>query len=140
MDLFIIIKLKEDFYVYKRKNSSINRINISFSYNMNYINLLFKGVMVAKINVSCPYCCSSKKVVCNGYTPTRIQRYLCSSCNKTFQLSFSQKASEPGVHQQIINMAKNGVSCRAIARTMGISLNTVLKYSKNVENRSSKNK
>nr|QTX14334.1 IS1 protein InsA [Klebsiella pneumoniae] len=53
------------------------------------------------------------------------QRYLCSHCRKTWQLQFTYTASQPGTHQKIIDMAMNGVGCRASARIMGVGLNTV---------------
>ncbi|WP_050008931.1 IS1-like element transposase, partial [Escherichia coli] len=52
------------------------------------------------------------------------QRYLCSHCRKTWQLQFTYTASQPGTHQKIIDMAMNGVGCRATARIMGVGLNT----------------
>ncbi|EFM6337846.1 IS1 family transposase, partial [Escherichia coli] len=36
-----------------------------------------------------------------------------------------------GTHQKIIDMAMNGVGCRASARIMGVGLNTVLRHLKN---------
>ncbi|KEY58766.1 transposase [Serratia sp. DD3] len=92
---------------------------------------VFIQLLMAIIDVVCPHCFSSAQVVRNGYTRGRHQRYLCRRCDKTFQLSFVQKASVPGSHQQIIDMAMNGVGCRATARIMGISLNTVLRHLKN---------
>ncbi len=38
---------------------------------------------------------------------------------------FTYTASQPGTHQKIIDMAMNGVGCRASARIMGVGLNTV---------------
>jgi transposase-like protein len=35
------------------------------------------------------------------------------------------------VHQKIIDMAMNGVGCRATARLMGVGLNTILRHLKN---------
>ena len=61
----------------------------------------------------------------------RHQRYLCSHCRKTWQLQFTYTASQPGTHQKIIDMAMNGVGCRASARIMGVGLNTVLRHLKN---------
>ncbi len=55
------------------------------------------------------------------------QRELCRCrCRKTWQLQFTYTASQPGKHQKIIDMAMNGVGCRASARIMGVGLNTVL--------------
>ncbi|KZH17992.1 hypothetical protein AWG35_11320 [Escherichia coli] len=34
-------------------------------------------------------------------------------------------------HQKIIDMAMNGVGCRATARIMGVGLNTILRHLKN---------
>ncbi|BEA70662.1 hypothetical protein VEE34_45430 (plasmid) [Escherichia coli] len=39
--------------------------------------------------------------------------------------------SQPGTHQKIIDMAMNGVGCRASARIMGVGLNTILRHLKN---------
>ncbi len=44
---------------------------------------------------------------------------------KTWQLQFTYTTSQPGTHQKIIDMAMNGVGCRASARIMGIGLNTI---------------
>ncbi|WP_432763913.1 IS1-like element transposase, partial [Escherichia coli] len=38
-----------------------------------------------------------------------------SHCRKTWQLQFTYTASQPGTHQKIIDMAMNGVGCRATA-------------------------
>ncbi|OKX23988.1 hypothetical protein AWP86_05270 [Escherichia coli] len=59
------------------------------------------------------------------------QRYLCSHCRKTWQLQFTYTASQPGTHQKIIDMAMNGVGCRATARIMGVGLNTIFRHLKN---------
>src|SRR5699024_9466934 len=40
-------------------------------------------------------------------------------------------ASQPGTHQKIIDMAMNGVGCRATARIMGVGLNTIFRHLKN---------
>ncbi|WP_409929534.1 IS1-like element transposase, partial [Escherichia coli] len=50
---------------------------------------------------------------------------VCSHCRKTWQLQFTYTASQPGTHQKIIDMAMNGVGCRATARIMGVGLNTI---------------
>ncbi|WP_434083471.1 IS1 family transposase, partial [Escherichia coli] len=57
-------------------------------------------------------------------------RYLCSHCRKTWQLQFTYTASQPGTHQKIIDMAMNGVGCRATARIMGVGLNTIFRHFK----------
>jgi hypothetical protein len=55
---------------------------------------------------------------------------ICSHCRKTWQLQFTYIASQPGTHQKIIDMAMNGVGCRASARIMGVGLNTILRHLK----------
>ncbi|EMW91573.1 insA N-terminal domain protein [Escherichia coli 180050] len=64
----------------------------------------------------------------NGKSTAGHQRYLCSHCRKTWQLQFTYTASQPGTHQKIIDMAMNGVGCRATARIMGVGLNTILRH------------
>ncbi len=44
---------------------------------------------------------------------------------------FTYTASQPGTHQKIIDMAMNGVGCRATARIMGVGLNTIFRHLKN---------
>ncbi|EZJ78562.1 insA N-terminal domain protein [Escherichia coli 1-182-04_S3_C2] len=70
-------------------------------------------------------------MVRNGKSTAGHQRYLCSHCRKTWQLQFTYTASQHDKHQKIIDMAMNGVGCRASARIMGVGLNTVLRHLKN---------
>jgi transposase-like protein len=86
---------------------------------------------VASIPISCPTCSATEGAVRNGKSTAGHQRYLCSHCRKTWQLQFTYTASQPGTHQKIIDMAMNGVGCRASARIMGVGLNTVLRHLKN---------
>ncbi|HIC1259863.1 TPA: IS1-like element transposase [Klebsiella pneumoniae] len=83
------------------------------------------------VSISCPSCSASDGVVRNGKSTAGHQRYLCSHCRKTWQLQFTYTASQPGTHQKIIDMAMNGVGCRATARIMGVGLNTILRHLKN---------
>ncbi|MGL3819068.1 IS1 family transposase [Klebsiella pneumoniae] len=85
---------------------------------------------MASISVCCPSCFVTKGVICNGKSTAGHQRYLCSHCRKTWQLTFTYAASQPGTHQKIIDMAMNGVGCRATARLMGVGLNTILRHFK----------
>ncbi len=80
--------------------------------------------------ISCPSCSATDGVVRNGKSTAGHQRYLCSHCRKTWQLQFTYTASQPGTHQKIIDMAMNGVGCRATARIMGVGLNTILRHLK----------
>lgn len=91
----------------------------------------FWGAPVASVSISCPSCSATDGVVRNGKSTAGHQRYLCSHCRKTWQLQFTYTASQPGTHQKIIDMAMNGVGCRATARIMGVGLNTILRHLKN---------
>ncbi|WP_252401272.1 IS1-like element transposase, partial [Escherichia coli] len=82
---------------------------------------------MASVSISCPSCSATDGVVRNGKSTAGHQRYLCSHCRKTWQLQFTYTASQPGTHQKIIDMAMNGVGCRATARIMGVGLGTVAK-------------
>jgi len=86
---------------------------------------------VAFVSVCCPSCSASEGVVRNGKSTTGHQRYLCSHCRKTWQISFTDSASQPGKHQKIVDIAMNGVGCRATARIMGVGLNTLFRHLKN---------
>ncbi|WP_407241167.1 IS1 family transposase [Escherichia coli] len=85
---------------------------------------------MASVSISCPSCSATDGVVRNGKSTAGHQRYLCSHCRKTWQLQFTYTASQPGTHQKIIDMAMNGVGCRATARIMGVGLNTILRHLK----------
>ncbi|KDU08684.1 insA C-terminal domain protein [Escherichia coli 3-105-05_S3_C3] len=54
---------------------------------------------------------------------------ICWSC--IFPLSLGSIKVSQGTHQKIIDMAMNGVGCRATARIMGVGLNTILRHLKN---------
>ncbi|WP_252861927.1 IS1 family transposase, partial [Shigella sonnei] len=71
---------------------------------------------MASVSISCPSCSATDGVVRNGKSTAGHQRYLCSHCRKTWQLQFTYTASQPGTHQKIIDMAMNGVGCRATPR------------------------
>ncbi|EOK6101470.1 TPA: IS1-like element IS1A family transposase [Escherichia coli] len=85
---------------------------------------------MASVSISCPSCSATDGVVRNGKSTAGHQRYLCSHCRKTWKLQFTYTASQPGTHQKIIDMAMNGVGCRATARIMGVGLNTILRHFK----------
>ncbi|KME70205.1 insertion element IS1 protein InsA [Klebsiella pneumoniae] len=64
---------------------------------------------MASVSVCCPSCSATEGVMRNGKSTAGHQRYLCSHCRKTWQLTFTYAASQPGTHQKIIDMAMNGV-------------------------------
>ena len=74
--------------------------------------------------VHCKYC-QSVDVVRYG-TQSGHPRCLCKHCGRTFQLSYSYRAYEPGVQDCIADMAMNGSGIRDTARVLGIAKNTVI--------------
>ncbi len=84
---------------------------------------------MASVSISCPSCSATDGVVRNGKAPPDISA-ISAHCRKTWQLQFTYTASQPGTHQKIIDMAMNGVGCRATARIMGVGLNTILRHLK----------
>ncbi len=84
---------------------------------------------MASVSISCPSCSATEGVVRNGKVLPDISA-ISAHCRKTWQLQFTYTASQPGTHQKIIDMAMNGVGCRASARIMGVGLNTVLRHLK----------
>ncbi|WP_238734501.1 IS1-like element transposase, partial [Escherichia coli] len=85
---------------------------------------------MASISIRCPSCSATEGVVRNGKSTAGFFFFFFFSCRKTWQLQFTYTASQPGKHQKIIDMAMNGVGCRASARIMGVGLNTVLRHLK----------
>ncbi|PJW34012.1 IS1 family transposase, partial [Escherichia coli] len=87
---------------------------------------------MASVSISCPSCSATDGVVRTGKSTAVHQRYLCSHCRPTWQLQFTYTASHPATHQKIIDMAMNGVRCRATAPINAVDLNTIfrpLRYS-----------
>ncbi|SEM89655.1 Transposase and inactivated derivatives, IS1 family [Chryseobacterium taichungense] len=74
----------------------------------------------------CTNCCS-KNIVKNGTTKTRKQQYFCKNCHKRFIEFYSYKAYEKNINSQIIQLTKEGLGLRSIARVLQISTTTLLK-------------
>lgn len=95
------------------------------------------------IKVLCPNC-GSEDVVLYGKNSNGTQRLLCKNAEcprKTFQLEYRYNAYNPGVKQQIVEMALNGSGTRDTGRVLGVSKDTVtsvLKKQKNSQNKSTK--
>ena len=67
--------------------------------------------------VLCPKC-GSNDIKNFGYSTNNVPRYLC--CNnecetKTFMLKYRYKAYEPGVKEEVVNMAINGIDLKSDA-------------------------
>ena len=72
------------------------------------------------IVVSCRYCgkpeaVRRKGISTTGHQPHRRTGYRCENCKRTFQLGYSKRAYEPGIKEQVIDMALNGNGIRDTA-------------------------
>lgn len=74
----------------------------------------------------CPYC-HSHKIINNGHTKTIKKQYLCKNCSKRFLDYYTYRAYSPYTNKNIIQLIKEGVGIRSIARLLGISTTTLLK-------------
>ena len=78
--------------------------------------------------IHCPTC-NGDNIGKAGYSTRGVQRYRCrsESCpTKTFMLNYQYKAYEPGVKEQLVEMAINGSGIRDTARVLKISKGTVI--------------
>lgn len=83
------------------------------------------------ITVSCRYCQNQqavrrKGVTANGYQPHRRTGYKCEACKRSFQLDYAKRAYQPGIKEQVVDMALNGSGIRDTARVLKINMNTVM--------------
>jgi transposase len=86
-------------------------------------------------SILCRYC-KSDEVVRYG-TQNSLPRLRCKACGRTFKTEYVYRACEPGVKDQIIDMAVNGSGVRDTARVLGIGKGTVLAALKKSPPRSS---
>lgn len=85
--------------------------------------------------ITCPNCCSNH-ITKSGWSTQGIQRYRCQKQDcptKTFMLKYCYKAYEPGIKEQIVDMAINSSGIRDTARVLKINKNTVIRTLKNKE-------
>ena len=78
------------------------------------------------IVVSCRYCGKFEAVRHKGLSTHGHQRYRCENCKRTFQLDYNKRAYQPGIKEQVIEMALNGSGIRDTARVLRINMNTVM--------------
>lgn len=78
------------------------------------------------IVVSCRYCGKPETVRRKGLSTHGHQRYRCEDCKRTFQLDYNKRAYEPGIKEQVIDMALNGSGIGDTARVLRINMNTVM--------------
>ena len=74
--------------------------------------------------IPCRYC-KSTEVVRYG-TQSGHSRFRCKDCGRVFKTEYVYRACEPGVKEQLVEMAMNGSGVRDTARVLGIGKNTVI--------------
>lgn len=83
--------------------------------------------------VTCPRC-GSNHIMQSGRNAHGEQRYRCQEADcptKTFMLKYRYRACEPGIKEQILDMAINGSGIRDTGRVLKINKNTVINTLKN---------
>jgi transposase-like protein len=83
--------------------------------------------MVTKTIIKCPYC-GSDKASKNGHSKTGKQVYNCNNktcTRKNFIETYTNKAYQPNMREQVLKMTENGTGTRATGRILGISKDTV---------------
>ncbi|MGL9751110.1 MAG: IS1 family transposase [Symbiopectobacterium sp.] len=86
---------------------------------------------MANVDVRCPFCEQTASVKNTVYGKSGHQRYRYQSCKRTFQLDYSYCACQPGMTDQLINLAMNNAGICDTARALHISINAVLRTLKN---------
>nr|WP_308659098.1 IS1 family transposase [Epilithonimonas arachidiradicis] len=79
----------------------------------------------------CPFCYSGK-IIRNGSTKTRKQQYICKNCHKRFLDCYTYKAYHSNINPLIIQLIKEGLGIRSMARVLQISATTVLRRIKSI--------
>ena len=70
---------------------------------------------MTKIDVVCPRCFETKRVIRNGHSSSGVQLYRCKHRLETFQLSYRYNGANPETDQTIVDMAMNVTGCRKSA-------------------------
>ena len=86
---------------------------------------------MAKVDVKCPFCEQTHPVKKHGYGKSGHQRDRCQSCKRTFQLDYACRACQPGMKDQIVDLAMSNAGIRDTARALYISINAVVRTLKN---------
>jgi transposase-like protein len=76
------------------------------------------------ITLRCQHC-QSERLVRNGLAPDGRQRYLCRDCGQRSREQPRSNAYTPEEREQILRAYDERSSLRALARTCGVSRNTV---------------
>src|SRR5690606_5621813 len=117
-------------------NQSIIYIKNRLSCETASINLsVLKQVRMVNSNTSYIKCvdginrciCCSGKLVKNGFSKIKKQRYKCKGCNKTIVENYTYNAYLSHINKQIVLLLTEGMGVRSIARILRISVTTLLK-------------
>lgn len=87
--------------------------------------------------ITCPNCYSND-ITKSGRSARGAQRYRCQHAGcptQTFMLNYLYKAYEPGIKEQIVDMAINSSGIRDTARVLKVNKNTVISTLKKKEAR-----
>lgn len=79
----------------------------------------------------CPFC-YSHNIIRNGTTKTKKQQYICKDCHKRFLDYYTYKAYCSNINFLIIQLTKEGLGIRSIARILQISAATLFRRIKNI--------
>ena len=75
--------------------------------------------------VICKHCGQTQHVKRYGTTRAGTQRYRCYDCSRTFVRTYTNKACDPLIKEQILQMVLNGSGVRDTARVLKVNRNTV---------------
>ena len=82
---------------------------------------------------SCPFC-YSRNIIRNDTTKTKKQQYICKDCHKRFLDYYTYKAYCSNTNSLIIQLTKEGLGIRSIARKLQISATTLFRIKNIAEN------
>jgi transposase-like protein len=81
------------------------------------------------IVVTCVHC-GSDALVKNGHAPNGKQKYRCRSCGRQSRENPTPNITPASRREEILRAVQERTSLRGIARTFGVSRNTVTKWAK----------
>src|ERR687884_243520 len=84
--------------------------------------------MVTRV-ITC-YQCDSENIVKNGKAPNGKQKYLCHDCGRQSREGPGSNAYPPERREEILRAYQERSSLRGLARTFGVSRNTVTRWLK----------
>ena len=76
------------------------------------------------------YHCGSENIVKNGRAPNGKQKYLCHDCARQSREDPGSNAYPPDRRKEILRAYQERSSLRGLARTFGVSRNTVTRWLK----------